>query len=39
MALFFHILGRIIPIDYSYFSEGLKPPTRNGGLKMVMKKW
>ena len=26
--LFFHILGIIIPIDY-YFSEGLKPPTRN----------
>ena len=25
--LFFHILGRIIPTD-SYFSEGLKPPTR-----------
>jgi hypothetical protein len=25
--LFFHILGRIVPTD-SYFSEGLKPPTR-----------
>ena len=24
---FFHILGKIIPID-QYFSEGLKPPTR-----------
>ena len=27
--LFFHILGIIIPTD-SYFSEGLKPPTRLG---------
>ena len=26
----FHILGIIIPSD-SYFSEGLKPPTRVGG--------
>ena len=27
MAVFFHILGRILPTDY-YFSEKLKPPTR-----------
>ena len=27
LVLFFHILGITIPID-SYFSEGLKPPTR-----------
>ena len=25
--LFFHILGIIIPTDYYFFSEGLKPPT------------
>jgi hypothetical protein len=31
--LFFHILGIIIPTDYSNFSEGLKPPTRLGGIK------
>jgi hypothetical protein len=27
--VFFHILGIIFPTD-SYFSEGLKPPTRSG---------
>ena len=25
----FHILGIITPTDFQYFSEGLKPPTRN----------
>jgi hypothetical protein len=26
--LFFRILGIIIPTDFYFFSEGLKPPTR-----------
>ena len=39
-VLFFHILGIIIPTDYFFYSEGLKPPTSyEHNMKTIWNMW